>query len=340
MPKTIALPFLLLTVAAWADETRRLEWKPRSGDRYDFSMVCTVVSEDTTQGQEKETRRDADVVGELRILECSDDRGAKGVLRFRRIRATAYLGLGKVEAAGGKDPRADLERGIADFGEALRRSPGLARAYSHRGAAYVDLGQAEDAYGVDSRGSYRWAITDHDEALSAPGSATSYYDRGTAYSNLGKAEAARGGDPGASYQRASDDFGEALRRNPNLWQAHGNLGHLDEAMGEPGKAVKAYEAALSIVGEAYAPLKKCLMKAHYGLGRVLALASAGKSGPSAEAQPIDAAESARLREVAFRHLRQALELGYADAKRIAEDPDLAPLRDDTRWEQLLQAMGK
>ncbi len=81
------LVFLVLSGVAWADEARRLEWKPRTGDRYDFAMSSTVVTEDTTQGKEKETRHEAQVEGEIRVVEVTDEK-AKGVLRFRRIRAT------------------------------------------------------------------------------------------------------------------------------------------------------------------------------------------------------------------------------------------------------------
>jgi len=83
---------LVLLSAAWADETRRIQWKPRTGDRYDFSLGSTVNTEDTTQGREKETKHTASVTGEIRITEVDDDGEAKGVLRFRSIRATLERG--------------------------------------------------------------------------------------------------------------------------------------------------------------------------------------------------------------------------------------------------------
>ncbi|MEK7867053.1 MAG: hypothetical protein AAB434_10255 [Planctomycetota bacterium] len=83
---------LLLVSAAWADEARRIQWKPRTGDRYDFSMTSAVDTEDTTQGREKEAELRAEVSAELRITEVDDDGDAKAVLRFRRIRASLDAG--------------------------------------------------------------------------------------------------------------------------------------------------------------------------------------------------------------------------------------------------------
>lgn len=85
--RSASLLLLVLAVVAWADEARRLQWKPRTGDRYDFSLGSTVDTEDTTQGREQETKHTAGVTGEIRITEVDDDGDAKGVLRFRSIRA-------------------------------------------------------------------------------------------------------------------------------------------------------------------------------------------------------------------------------------------------------------
>ena len=75
--------------------------------------------------------------------------------------------------------------------------------------------------------------------------------------------------------------------------------------------------------------------AHWG-----ALAGVGKEGRNGEVKPVESEESARLREDAFRHLRRAIELGYADAQRLADDADLAPLRDDPRWTELVSRVRR
>ena len=77
-----------------------------------------------------------------------------------------------------------------------------------------------------------------------------------------------------------------------------------------------------------------------GCTRVYCLASAGKDSPAAGAKPVFVEESARLRERAFQHLSQAIELGYTDAEHLATDSDLVPLHDDPRWAELLQRIRR
>lgn len=45
------------------------------------------------------------------------------------------------------------------------------------------------------------------------------------------------------------------------------------------------------------------------------------------------------RDAAFEALEQALSLGYRDAAALQEDPDLASLRADPRFQSLLERMG-
>ena len=55
-------------------------------------------------------------------------------------------------------------------------------------------------------------------------------------------------------------------------------------------------------------------------------------------KPVTPEESASHRTTAFQHLEEAVRLGLHQAEQVADDPDLAPLRDDPRWEPLLQRM--
>ena len=67
------------------------------------------------------------------------------------------------------------EEAIAEYDEAIRLDPQLAKAYYNRTFAYDDLGQ------------YQRAIEDYDEAIRLdPQLAEAYANRGFAYTNLGQ----------------------------------------------------------------------------------------------------------------------------------------------------------
>jgi len=156
----------------------------------------------------------------------------------------------------GGHPRALLDRAIVDFGEALRRNPEYAVAYTNRGNAYLSRGDAEAARGVDPRESYEKAIADFGEALRRnPEDAEAYTNRGSAYLRRGEAEADRGVDPRGSYEKAITEFGEALRRNPEHVNAYNNRGsaYLSRGEAEAARGVDprgSYEKAIADYGEA------------------------------------------------------------------------------------------
>lgn len=202
------------------------------------------------------------------------------------------------------------------FDEACSLDAGEPGSYVNRGIARWRLGQAEIERGLDALGSYEKAISEYGEALRRNPEATdAYNNRGKAFAGLGSAQAARGVDPRDSYQAAIVNFDAA---RPSYEKA------LAEAGTEPPEDPGARSA---------------LAGTHYNLTCIYALASVGRASPGSTAHGVSPAEAARLIERAFRHLRVAGDLGWADGKHLLEDSDLEPLHDDPRWSELLRRFG-
>lgn len=88
--------------------------------------------------------------------------------------------------------KAQYDRAIADFDEALKLDPDSAVALNNRGTAYA------------RKGEFDRAIADFNEAIRLDAdSATAYNNRGTAYAKKGQ------------YDYAIEDFDQAIRLNPN-----------------------------------------------------------------------------------------------------------------------------
>lgn len=87
-------------------------------------------------------------------------------------------------------------------------------------------------------------------------------------------------------------------------------------------------------------LSKRLRIAHYNLACVYALLSIGKESPKGTPRPLPAAEAARLRGDAFQQLHLAIDRGWDEAQKFRSDTDLAPLRSDARWEELMRRFDR
>lgn len=123
--------------------------------------------------------------------------------------------------------------------------------------------------------------------------------------------------------------------------------------GDYAAAGKAYAAGLDLLEKEWAKLteedrrariavpevRTVLVTARYNLACVRAQASVGKDGPKGPSRPMDATESAHLRDEAFDLLSKAADAGLADADMMEKDADLAPLAADPRWKPLLARVG-
>jgi len=104
--------------------------------------------------------------------------------------------------------KAEVDRAIQDFTEAIRRGPKTAAAYINRGLAYAQRGIA---YG--QKADYDLAIQDFTEAIRIdPGNASTYVQRGSVSTKK------------ADYDRAIQDFTEAIRIDPQNGGAYHGRG--------------------------------------------------------------------------------------------------------------------
>ena len=73
----------------------------------------------------------------------------------------------------------DLDRAIADYGQALKLNPKLVTAFINRGAAY------------DRKGDYDRAIQDYEQAITLQPSAEAHFNRGNAFLAKGQYDHAK-----------------------------------------------------------------------------------------------------------------------------------------------------
>jgi lipoprotein NlpI len=136
-----------------------------------------------------------------------------------KAQAVAYKNRGRAYSAKG-----DLDRAIADFGEAIRLDPKLAAGYAGRCGTYT------------TKGDYDLAIADCNEAIRLdPKLATAYSNRGYAYSAKDDLD------------RAIIDDSEAIRLDPknlttysysNRGVTYRNKGDIDHAIADLSEAIR------------------------------------------------------------------------------------------------------
>ncbi len=119
--------------------------------------------------------------------------------------------------------KGDVEAAIADYDEAIRLAPRLAVAFNNRGNAFA------------LRGDPGRAIADYDQAIRLdPAYAEAYINRGAARCDAGDAEA------------ALHDYDEALRLNPGSVQAFNNRGNVYAELGRHARAIEDYDRAITL----------------------------------------------------------------------------------------------
>ena len=116
----------------------------------------------------------------------------------------------------------DYDRAIADYDEAIRLSPSLARAYHRRGDAHA------------GKRDHDRAIVDFSEAIRLSPIAVTYNNRGHSYVSKRDDE------------RAIADFSEAIRLDPKLVQAYGGRGAALTRKGEHDRAIADLNEAIRL----------------------------------------------------------------------------------------------
>jgi tetratricopeptide (TPR) repeat protein len=212
----------LCVLAAPAAAASRADWDACKGDDPDASIAaCTRI----IQGR-GETAKNFAIARRYRGLayqrKADLDRAIADyseAIRLDPKYADAYYGRGLTYRNKG-----DLEVAIADYSEAIRLDPKLASAYNNRGNAYRDKGDPDRA------------IADFNEAIRlAPEFEAVYPDtivRRLAHFNRGNAYAAKG-----DLDRATADFSEVIRLDPNSADAYYRRAAAYAAKGDVARAV-------------------------------------------------------------------------------------------------------
>ncbi len=284
--------------------------------------------------------------------------------------ACLHQSLADEEQAHGGDPSGNYQEALLGYDRALSINPKLAEAATNRALVYDSLGDAKRARGEDPSGEYEKALAGFDRALAAnPNLWQAHNGRGFLMMTLKRhAEAI------SSFQAAlaSDGDGNSglkekwltlIRLEKQLQVLEAKLHALEAAR---SALVPAWVAQVSRASEAIRrgdyptarrldeeiltgasaeaeedpALRTTLGTCHYHLACIDSLASAGRDGPQAEAKPVEEDEAGRLRERAFVHLARAIDLGGCDAMLLSADTDLAPLRDDAHWSDVVKRLPR
>ena len=116
-----------------------------------------------------------------------------------------------------------IDKALADYGEAIRLSPKFTMAYFNRGNLWQAVGKLDKA------------IADYGEAIkSDPREFRSYCNRGILLQTLGK------------FDQALADFDAFVQLAPRNFLGYANRGRVWEVKGEYNKAIADYETAIKI----------------------------------------------------------------------------------------------
>jgi tetratricopeptide (TPR) repeat protein len=204
-------------------------------------------------------------------------------------------GAGAVERAAVWAARADWDRAVAAYREAIAASPDDASLHNRLGICYQTKGDAKAA-----RKAYRKAL-----ALRK--------DYAEAWNNLGTIDHARG-----KYKQAIAAYGKAIQLDPKDAVFHKNLGAAWLARGDADKALEAW-------GEAYRLDPGALESKGVSV-------AAGSTDLARQYYLYAKLHAARGdQDGALEYLVKALALGFHDFQRIERDRDFASLVADPRY---------
>ncbi len=213
-------------------------------------------------------------------------------------------------AAGG-DPAVDRRAALADLGHALALDPTWVGLRIRRGHLFHALGE------------WQAAVAEY-EAVA----------RDTPEAEI---------EFGARLHDARSRLGAPTPENWTVWLDRGFGAIYEDRHAE---AVEWLERALSAYPRRLAELptdarpryeeaaREPRRNVHYDLACALAQWSAGNAAPGPAGPP--PSDAAALRERAFRHLEEAVRLGWEDAEHLEADEDLSPLHDDPRWRAIVR----
>lgn len=117
----------------------------------------------------------------------------------------------------------DLEKAIADYTEAVKLDPQLAKAFLNRAVVHFHLKD------------YDAAIADSTQAIKInPQYAEAYHNRGTAYGSKGR------------YTEALADIDQAIKINSQMAEVHFSRGVINNALGNTDRAIADYSQAVKL----------------------------------------------------------------------------------------------
>ncbi len=280
-----------------------------------------------------------------------------------RRRGILRMNWGNAVDGQGGDPAELYGLAEADCGKAIELDPGFAESWIGRGTLRANWGFSLEKHGGDPAPRFAAALQDYDRAVERnPRLVEARWRRGWAHyaqkdwrAAIADFEWAAQAAPGTRpiFENALLDARRRLQTpaaSDLPWMAALRRAEASIQAGRYAEAGAAYESGLReheawAAGAADAErdrvradpaVRGVLMNAHYNLACVHSLRSAGRETPQAEPHPPSLEETIRLRDSAFLHLRAARELGLTDPGTPASDPDLAPLREDARWQELLR----
>jgi tetratricopeptide (TPR) repeat protein len=153
--------------------------------------------------------------------------------------------------------RGDVERAIAEYGEAIKADPQYAQAYSNRGVALVDSRQSERGmsdcekavelaprapYGYNCRGLAWRGLNDLDRAVADCSRAIDIARNYAAAYNCRAVALATKGD----HDRAIADYTQAINLAPRFYFAFSNRGRAWAAKGDFDRAIADYTEAIRL----------------------------------------------------------------------------------------------
>ncbi len=268
--------------------------------------------------------------------------------------------VGEAQGFADKDPRDEFAKALAAFARAEKGAPQNATASWRSGAVHLMLWQWARHTGQPAKAELEAALASYDKAIALePEEIYALAGRGAVLRELGRVDESIAGLEAALARHPGDATISAQLQESRLARdASKGSDRLAEFLakgeelttkGEYAEAGKAYAAGLDLLEKEWAPLtdedrraklaipevRTVLATARYNLACIRAQASAGKDGPKGPAKPIEAAESARLRDDAFDLLSKAADAGLSDPDMMEKDTDLTPLVGDPRWKPLL-----